>query len=525
MSQLLSQSLSRARRSATALVSHGRRRFRHYTDPHSLAGQVVRNSGWLISERLMRMGLAFLVSIWVIRYLGDEQYGILSYAISITTIADVIAQMGMRSIVVRELVEDPEHESEIIGTTVGLKTLNASIAAALIIGVSWIVAPDSNTFPILVVLALSLPLGALGALDLTFQAYLQSQYAVAARIGGLAFATGLRIVLLIIGAPLMAFAIATAVELAAIGIAFMVIYTRTRRSLFSLRFNWRRGIHLASVSWPFLMSAMAASVYLKIDQVMLHSFTTSSQVGQYAAAARLSEIWYFIPVAMASSLLPMLVVRLREDPRRYESNLQRAYDINAWMAIALSFSISTMATPIVAILIGDGYPDTDDILRIHTWAAPFIFMGTVLGRALIAEDRRTFELTRHCVGALLNVALNLVLIPRFGGAGAAIATVLSYAVASYFSCLFYAPARFHLRLMTQAFLWPLRLLRDRHSSPGPGAGTPGSGPRDDGPPWGPPWLPAPDQPPANGEDGDDGDEPPRITVRPRERAEDRRTPV
>ncbi|MCB9491229.1 MAG: flippase [Dehalococcoidia bacterium] len=500
---------TRARRLAAR--AHGEVRAR--TDPKSLGGQVVLNSGWLIGERLLRMVLAFIVTIWVIRYLGDEDYGVLAYALSVTMLVDVVATMGMRSVVVRELVEDPEREPEILGSAVGARVLGAVVSAVLIIGIGWFVAAGSKSFPVLVVLSLSLPFSALGSLDLAFQAYLQSQYAVAARIGGLAFASVLRIVLLLLGAPLIAFAIASAVELTGIGLAFATMYAWKRGRLFALRFNPRRAWHLMTVSWPFFMSALAASIYLKVDQVMLHGFTTSSQVGQYAAAARLSEVWYFIPIAMASSLLPMLVIRRREDPAQYQKNLQHAYDINAWMAISLSVGITLFAVPGVAILYGGGFHDTAEILRIHTWAAPFIFMGTVLGRALIAEDRRKFELSRHASGALLNVLLNLVLIPRYEGIGAAVATVISYAFASYVACVFNERGRFHLRLMTRALVWPVRLARGRRSS-GPPGGSEDRRPR----------RPEPGGAPSNHAHSGDDDLGSTRSTHPRSRAE-RRTRV
>ncbi|MCK9495712.1 MAG: flippase [Dehalococcoidia bacterium] len=482
-----------AYRPAAALASRGRAMVYRRANPDSLGGQVVLNSGWLMAERFIRMGLGFVVTIWVIRYLEADAYGVLAYALSLTLLVDVIATMGMRSIVVRELVEDPEREPEILGTTLGVKFGTAVIAAALMIGFGWLTASGSEVFPVLTVLALALPISALSALDLSFQASLQSQYAVAARTSGLALAALVRVVLLLVGAPLIAFAIASAIELGSVGLAFAGMYAwkRGRRRLFALRFRRRRAWSLISVSWPLFLSALAASVYLKIDQVMLHALTSSREVGQYAAAARLSEIWYFIPVALASSLLPMLVIRRAEDAAGYRSTLQRAFDVNAWMAIALAGGITVVAIPAVAILYGPDFRETANILMVHVWAAPFIFMGTVLGRALIAEDRRAFELSRHTAGALLNVTLNFLLIPGYGGMGAAVATVTSYAFASYFACFFYSPARFHMHLMTRALLWPVRLWRRPSSRGGPGG---------DGPPEMPgPREPVlwPDEPPAH----------------------------
>lgn len=455
-------------------------------DQRSLGGQVVVNSGWLLAERVARMVLAFAVTVWVIRYLGDEDYGVLAYALSLIMLVEVIATFGMRSVVVRELVNDPDREPEIIGTTLGVKVGAGILAASLIVGFAWMTARGSEVLPVLTVLAVSLPLHALTALDLTFQAYLQSQHAVVARTLGLLAASLVRIVMLLLGAPLLAFAIASAIEMAATGVAIAVMYQVKRGHLFDLRFRLRLARRLVGMSWPFFMSALAAGVYLRIDQVMLHAMTSSSEVGQYAAAARLSEVWYFIPVALATSLLPMFVIRRREGPRAYRRSLQRSYDVAAWLAICLAVGVTVVAGPVVGLLYGPTFDRTADILRVHIWAAPFLFLGTVMGRAVIAEDMRKFEFGRHAGGALINVGLNFLLIPGMGGLGAALATVASYAFASYFACLFYPRARLHLRLMTLAFLWPFRLFRSRPSA---GGGAPPSPPPED-----PPRIEAPEAP-------------------------------
>jgi len=417
---------------------------------------VATNSGWLISERLLRMVVVFAISVWMARHLGPADFGTLAYGVSLLVIVQVIATMGMRPEVVKDLVEDPDHEAEILGSALGLQLVSGSLGALAALGLLWWLDPDADALLVFAVLALGLPLNAVSAVDMAFQASLQSRYSFMARAVGLGIAAATRLGLLLAGAPLIGFAAAGAIEIGATGIAFAVLYRRQRGPLLALRYRWEVARRLAVTSWPLFLAALAAVAYLRADQVMLQSLAGSAELGVYAVAARLSEIWYFIPAAMGSSLLPLLVANRVEDEASYDASLQRAIDIAAWLALALAVGVTIIAGPLIATLYTDEYAQASSILQIHVWAAPFVFMGGIVGRALVAEGRTRFELVRNLGGAVVNIGLNLVLIPRFGGVGAALATLISYSAASYFSCLFYSPVRPHFWRMTRALAWPLR---------------------------------------------------------------------
>ncbi len=428
--------------------------------PQSLADGLVRrvavNSGWLIAERLLRMVAAVLISIWIVRHLGPHDFGILAYGLSLVLLVDTVAALGLKGVVVREVLEDPRQEPEIVGTTVGLRLGMSLVALLGVLGWGVAARSDSAALGVVTVLTLGLPLGSLSVLELAFESSLQSRHGVMARVVALALASVLRIVLLAVEAPLMAFAVAGAFELTVAGLICGLIYHRVRGSLLKLRFRGATAMRLLRLSWPLLVSSVAMTVYLKIDQVMLQHLVGSTEVGVYAAAARLSEIWYFLPVALATSLLPLLVAQRQEGQQQYRRSLQRAFDVSVWVAIALAAATTLIAAPLIGVLYGAPYTRTADILRVHMWAAPFVFMGTIFGRAMIAEHRLNVELLRHSVGAAVNIGLNVILIPRYGGVGAAVATLVSYSIVSYFICFLLPSTRPHARAMTRAFAWPLR---------------------------------------------------------------------
>ena len=120
-------------------------------------------------------------------------------------------------------------------------------------------------------------------------------------------------------------------------------------------------------------------------------------------------------------------------------------------------------TAIIRYLYGSQYERAGAILTIHIWAGVFVFMRALFSKWIIMEKLLLFSLVSQGSGAVLNVVLNLLLINRFGGLGAAIATLVSYAGASYL-VLFFCPRVWPVaRMMTKSILLPARLLLYRES--------------------------------------------------------------
>ena len=237
-------------------------------------------------------------------------------------------------------------------------------------------------------------------------------------------------------------------------VGFVVLYARTHPLAFQPR--WHRVRELLRDSWPLAIAGAAAMVSLRIDQVMLRQMSPATELGMYAAAARLSEVWYFVPVALGTALLPALVAS-HADRERHDRRLQVALDVALWSAIGIALAVTFLGGIVIAVLYGSRFEGAADILRLQLWAGPFVFMGVISGRALLAQGLQRVEALRYVVGAPLNVGLNLLLIPRFDGAGAAVATLISYIAVTYLLLLAHPKTRHTGWLMTRAFLLPWRL--------------------------------------------------------------------
>jgi PST family polysaccharide transporter len=182
-----------------------------------------------------------------------------------------------------------------------------------------------------------------------------------------------------------------------------------------------------------MLSSIAVMIYMKIDQIMIGQMLGNDAVGIYSAAVRISEIWYFIATAVAASVLPAILEAKKHSEGQYRQRLQGLFDLMTWMAIIVAFPVTFFATPLVTMLFGADYSEAGGVLAIHVWATVFVFLGVAGGNWFLAENQQLISLQRTALGAVVNVLLNILLIPMMGVVGAAWATLISYAIAAMLS--------------------------------------------------------------------------------------------
>lgn len=424
---------------------------------HRLA-PYLRNSYWLMAERLVAAGLGLVATVVMAQYLGPEAFGSLAYALSLVALFAAAGHMGLHGLVVREIVRDPDHRREILGTTVTLKALGVSAGyAALVIYAVLYEGAWTTEFHLIALAGAGLLFRPFDVVNSWFEAFVQARYAAMANMAAHVAATALKLALVLAGAGLLCLAAAHLVQAALVAACLIVAY-RLRAGVRMSR--WRLDRHRAGAllrqGWVIYLGAIFAVMYLKVDQVMLRWFTDQAEVGHYAVAARLSEAWYFVPTAIVASLFPRLITLRDEEAAVFHRRLQQLFDALFLMGLGVAVVMSLAAPVVVDFLFGSAYDASAQILVVHTWAAIFIFMRAALSRWILLENALHLSLFTQGLGALSNVAMNYVLIPAYGGTGAAWATLFSYAVASFLALLLFRRTRFLARQMGLAALSPVR---------------------------------------------------------------------
>lgn len=419
--------------------------------------RILTNIGWLTIEKILQMGINIFVGIWLARFLGPEKFGIYSYALAFVALFGSFASFGLQGIVVRDVVRNPDHKDVILGSTFILKLIGAGLAFTIIaVSIIFTRPGDWLTISLVIILAVQLPFRAFNTIDLWFQSKVKAKNIVYVNSSTVILGASAKLILIFMQAPLPMFAAVLSAEafLTALGLIF--VYRIDGHSIFKWRPRLTVSKELIKQSWLLLLSGIGAILYLKIDQLMLGEMVNSTEVGIYSAAVKLSESWYFIPTFVAASVFPAMIKSKDLSKDLYETRLQQLLDCMSWLALFVAIPISFSASYIISILFGDDYVNAGPILAIHIWACIFIFFGEVLSKWLINEGLLIFSPIRHGTGAIVNILLNFWLIPFYGGVGAAVATLISYAFASYLACFFYPKTRPAGVMMTFALFVPIR---------------------------------------------------------------------
>lgn len=415
--------------------------------------RIVTNVGWLFADRIVRLGVGLLVSIVVTRYLGPEQFGLLNYSIAFVGLLLPIAIFGLDHVLIRELVREPARADETMGSVFAIKVISGSSAFVVaIVAAAMIEAEDSLAQLLTVVAGITLLFQAFDVIDFWFQSQVRAKYAAWARTVSFLAVSAIRLILVLAGAPLLAFAVAFALESALAALGLVAVYKLRGQRLAAWRFTRTTAGHLFHIGLPLTLSAAAWAITVRIDQVMLGKMLGDAEVGVYAAAVRISELWYMIPMVIVNSVAPALTIARKTDPLVYRRRTQQLLNLMAGLAYLIAIPTTLLAAPLVYLLYGSEFAEAGPVLAVHIWGALFVNLGAAHNVWLLNEGLTRYPMLSTSVGAVVNVVVNLLLIPSYGAFGAAIATVISYAVTYCVMCFFFPPTRPLGRMIVKALV-------------------------------------------------------------------------
>ncbi|MBW4537592.1 MAG: flippase [Myxacorys chilensis ATA2-1-KO14] len=423
--------------------------------------QIIGNGLWLTADKVLRMLVGLLIGIWVARYLGVEQFGLLNYTIAFAAFFTPIAALGLDSIVIREIVQHPTRKNSLLGSAFCLK-LSGGLIGTLLATISiYFFRSDTLSRSLVPILTAGFAFQSFEVIDLWFQSQVQAKNTVLARNTAFAITTVLKVICLQLHAPLEVFAYLYLTEVILSVLGLVVVYKIQNQRFGLWKIDAKLMRQLLKDSSPLIFSGIAILIYMKIDQIMIGQMLGDRAVGVYSAALRVSEVWYFIPVAVASSVSPAIIKARQVEPKQYYQKIQTVFDGMVLISYSISIAMSFLAEPIILRLYGSDYSEAIPILVTHIWASVFVFLGVARSIWLTAENLVIFSLKTTVIGAIVNVGLNMILIPKYAGLGAAIATVVAYLFAVLLSCAFYPRLRSIGKLMLNALtlVWVFKAMK------------------------------------------------------------------
>jgi len=348
------------------------------------------NTLWLFAEQVLRMVAGFLVGVWVARYLGPEKFGLLSYALAFVSIFQGIAKLGLDGIVVRDLVQEPEKRDVYLGTSFWLKLLGGVITFLIIAIILFIQSISASKFfsetnIYILIIAFGIVFQSFEVIDFYYQATVQAKYISIRRIIQLILSSIIKICLVLISADLIWFVLVSFFDIISLSIMGWLIYRSQGLPNFVRYFDIGIGKKLLRDSLPLLLSSIAISIYMRIDQVMIKNMLGDREVGLYSAAMRLVEVWYFIPMIITQSVFPAIVNAKKISEEVYYKRLQQLFSLLIWIAIFIAIPISVFSHQIIYLSYGEKFTEASKVLAVSIWASLFVFVGVGSGKFLLAE--------------------------------------------------------------------------------------------------------------------------------------------
>lgn len=394
--------------------------------------KALTNTGWLFGDQILRMGVGLLVGVWIARYLGPEQFGLLNYAMAFVALFGAVASLGLNDIVVRDLVKEPDDANTTLGTAFLLQFVGGLLAFGLAVVAISFARPDDDLSKLMVaVLGFVMVFKSTEVVKYWFGSQIESKYVVWVESGVIFILALIKVGLILAQASLISFVWAAFAEGLLVAVGLLGVYAWRGGILGVWRVSCGRAKTLFNDSWPLMLSGLAVLVYMRIDQIMLGQMLGDEAVGIYSAAVRISEVCYVIPIVIVASVFPAIVEAKKQSEALYYQRLQKLYDLMVLLALAIAIPMTFLSNWLVLLVFGEDYAQAGVVLALHIWTGVFVFLGVASGRWYLIENLQMLVFYRTFGGAVINILANLLLIPKYGILGAAMGTVLSQMAAAY----------------------------------------------------------------------------------------------
>lgn len=422
------------------------------------------------------MAITFLVTAYVARYLGPEGFGTLNYSKAIIQFLILFVGLGLNAITVRNFVSEPENTPSILGTATMIRLASAIVFTLVATVGIWFLPDETHdtvTNSLVFVMSFSLLFRSFDTFDEYFQSQVKSRYTTLSQsISTIVFAA-INLYLILIKADIIWFGLSFTIRNALMGGLYLFYYVRLYGWPRKLTYSWVYTKKLMTDAWPLIFSSMVIFFFIKADQLMLWNLFSADgmspkeSVGQYSAALRVSEVWFLFGPLLSASLFPAIVNARKKSEKHYYERLQNFFNLMVWVALGITIPTVLLGPTILQwdLLFGPRYAAAGGVLVIHAWTLVFVFLGNAGNKFLIAENLQKLELFRALFGAVVNVLLNLYLIPRYGVKGAAFATLISQAIASYLSYAISKRTRRLFILMTKSLFLITLFEKLTHKTP------------------------------------------------------------
>jgi O-antigen/teichoic acid export membrane protein len=397
--------------------------------------RIAKNTIILAISNILSKLLGFLFIMYVSRYLSVEGYGTISFAIAFTAIYSIFTDLGMSTLTVRNVSRDRSYADKYMGSVIIIKSVLVLLTLCLVAISIGILGYSGNVIYVVYLVTISMIIDSFsGIFYAIFQAYEKMEYNSIGQV--------LKAVLLLSGAIIAIYLRFTVTQFAAVYVVasaiiliYLAIICLSNSLVPNFSIDHRFCKYFIIESLPFALVSVFVMVNQRIDSILLSKLTDMAHVGWYNAAYNLVLMLEFIPAAFISSLYPYTSIYYKS---KYKLDLILNIGVRYMFMTSLPMGIlvTLLADKIIGFIYGRAYIPSTASLQILIWSEVIIFIALVFNNQLISVNKQMLVTKQVILVAIVNIIVNLLLIPGYGIIGSSIATVvsslISFIILSYY---------------------------------------------------------------------------------------------
>ena len=417
-----------------------------------LANKEIKNAGWLIGGRIFQMLLSLIVGVLTARFLGPQNFGVINYAAAFTSLFASVCTLGINSVIIKDFVDNPSEQGEAIGSSILMRFASSLLSALMIVGIVLVIDGDEPTTVLVVALcSIGLIFQIFDTINYWFQSKYQSKITSLASLIAYAVMSVYKIILLASGASVEWFAIATALDYLVVAVFLWLAYKKYNGP--RLSFSWKKSKILLKSSYHYILSGMMVAIYGQTDKIMLKQMLNESEVGYYSTAVSVCTMWVFVLAAIIDSVYPTILNLHSVDAKAFEKKNKQLYAIIFYVSVFVSVVFVLFGGFGIRLLYGEAYMPAVLPLKIITWYTAFSYLGVARNAWIVCKNKQTYLKVVYFASAVVNVILNLIFIPLWGAAGAAVASLVSQIFTTFIVPFFIKELRQNSVMMVEAILF------------------------------------------------------------------------
>lgn len=391
----------------------------------TLRQTILKNTFWMTFGQVVSRVIRAVVIIYAARVLGAAGYGVFSYALSLAGFFTIFSDIGLTPFLTRESAKTPHLRAMYISTSFVLKLILVCINSLIIL----LALPFLTKMPgAITLLPFLIILFALDSIrDFSFavtrsiqKMEIEAGINVLTNIAILVFGMGALIIFGSAEALMIAYTIGTGIG--------MVVGLWTLREYFHkfwISFNKTYIKPILLEAWPFGVSALLSTIMLNTDTIMLGAMRNETEVGFYSAAQRIISVLYLIPGFLSVSVFPVMAQLAIKNKELFVAIMEKTLRAVLLLAFPITIGGSILAYNIILFIFGNEYIPAVIAFQILIFNIFLVFPGSIINNGIFAFGKQKYLLVAFAIGGIGNVILNLILIPKFGIAGSAAATIVT----------------------------------------------------------------------------------------------------